>query len=276
MDNLSLITNINLKKLRNIIILFAVFLISLLLTNVVFGQGFSGNDPASYQCFDKEGKLLSITPTLEDGVFVCRDGGEVYRAVIKPPSLQQIEIWFVKIVYFIWAFVATFSFVILLGVAYQYMISRNAGSALADARKRIAQYALGFALVFLAIPILNTTFRLLGVDDSVECYSGLTGGDNNVGIGFQFFFADLCTDPRGRYADPVNVVTDIVRRETEKGTNIVEIIRLTTEEIKKMKGTVCDSRVYSGTNKRKVFPVCVVSVCNGTWEIEIEPFTSCS
>ncbi len=215
-----------------------------MLVDTIFAQGFSGNDPSSYQCFDSEGKKLDVRPTLKDGVMTCEYEGKTYQAVLKPVSLQQLEIWFIKIVYFIWAFVATFSFVLLLGVAYQYMISRNAGSALAQARQRIFQYILGFALVFLAVPILSTMFRLLGVDDSIECYSGLSG-ENNVGIGFQFIFADLCTDPKGKYQDILGHLGRVINRERSKSpTNPIAVLTALRNEIDKINGTACDERSF--------------------------------
>ncbi|RMD77220.1 hypothetical protein D6810_01525 [Candidatus Dojkabacteria bacterium] len=255
---------------------FIVSIISLQTNQLrVLAQGFSGNNPSSYQCFDEKGNLLSLTPEpgtgKYEGSFVCVDGNKVYPAYLKPPSLQQIEVWFVRIVYTIWALVATFSFVLLLGVAYQYMISRDAGGALAKARDRIAKYFLGFALVFLAVPILSTTFRLLGVNDSVKCYSTLTGGgENNIGIGFQFFFSDLCTDPRGRFADP-QVILDMILEVLRSSDNIIEKIERVYELIAEINGTACDNRIYPDPMSRNILNGfgCLTNVCSsdGTWDV---------
>lgn len=256
-----------------------LFLLPVLHNEVVFAQGFSGNDPASYQCFDPQNKLTDVVPVLTDGVMLCDFGnGEVTRAVLRPPSLQQVEIWFVRIVYIIWAFVATFSFVILLGVAYQYIISRNAGEALAKARDRIAKYALGFALVFLAIPILNTTFRLLGVDDSVECYQGLTGGDNNVGIGFQFFFYDLCTDPRGNFdRSPLEIINEVILAGQNQGLTQDQIRANVVSKINEVNGTACDARRFNQVKSDQIrvlnIPIlCLQNACvSGVWNITLAP-----
>jgi hypothetical protein len=180
-----------------------LLLIILSLTGIpVFAQiqdfTFSGSNPESYQCFDDGGTFIDQVPTYDSvtGEFYCTVAGERVRAVLKPPQLQQLEIWFVRIVYTIWAMIASFSFLLLIYLGYQYLISQGDPTQIKAIRERIIRYIIGFALVFLAVPILITVFRLLGINDSVQCYQGLSDA-NNVGIGFQFFFSDLCTDPRG-------------------------------------------------------------------------------
>lgn len=196
----------------------------------VFAQiqdfNFSGNDPASYQCFDTNGNATpivdgdgngsddSIKKDDTSGVFYCDANGNnrfdssEARAVLKPPQLQQLEIWFVKIIYTIWALVASFSFLLIVWLGYQYLISRGDPTQIKAIRERIIRFIIGFVLVFLAVPILTTIFRLLGVNDSVKCYQGLTS-ENNVGIGFQFFYTDLCTDPAGLSTNPCDI-SDLV------------------------------------------------------------------
>lgn len=157
---------------------------------------FSGSSASSYQCIGENGQIdSSLTPyqeSVNSGSFVCpvdRDGdGKNDRAILKPPALQQIEIWFVRIIYVIWALVGTYSFILLVYLGYQYMLrGGTTDTQLVELRKRIIYYAIGFALVFLAIPILTTIFRLLNINTDADCY--------NVNIPtFQFFFANLCTD----------------------------------------------------------------------------------
>lgn len=166
---------------------------------------FSGNDPNSYQCIGLDGQVdttIEIYREFGDtGSFLCRidrDGdGQNDKAILKPPALQQIEIWFVRIVYVIWALVGTYSFILLVYLGYQYMLrGGTTDTQLVELRKRIIYYIIGFALVFLAIPILSTIFRLLNINTEADCY--------NVNIPtFQFFFANLCTDPSGGVADEV-------------------------------------------------------------------------
>lgn len=217
------------KKILKIIITLS-FLVFLPATTV-FAQfqdtPLSGNNPDSYECFDREGRLVTDGQVKKDesrGIFYCdRNNNSVYdecsdqiydqgdncdpRAQLKPPTLQQLEIWFLRIVYSIWAISATFSFLGIVYLGYQYMISRGAPEAMTKVKDRIVKFLIGLALVFLAVPILNTIFRLLAVNDSVECYAGLTNAANNVGIGFQFFFPELCTDPTGSVgtSDPCSV-----------------------------------------------------------------------
>jgi len=155
---------------------------------------FSGNDTNSYQCLDKVGNRLTNTiyKDPKSGYYLCAglnvDGIEGDdRAYFIPPTLQQIEIWFVRILYIIWAVIASFSFVLLVVLGYQYILrGGTTDTQLVELRKRIINYVIGFILVFLAVPILTTVFRLFGVNTEAECY------DVNM-PGFQFFFDNICT-----------------------------------------------------------------------------------
>ena len=188
------------SKKRRIYFLLVTLIVSLFIAPVLNAQvqdfDFSGNSADSYQCFNLHGDLINQKPQFDStlGEFYCMVDGTRIKAVLKPPALQELEILFVRVVYAIWALVATFSFLLLVYLAYQYLISRGDATQVKAIRERIIKYIIGFALVFLAVPILVTFFKLLGVNNTVQCYQGLSG-DNNVGIGFQFFFTDLCTDP---------------------------------------------------------------------------------
>lgn len=204
---------------------------------------YSGNNPESYQCFDASGKVIEDTdpntpqgtpmiPTGPDaqGNFYCNVGGVRYNAYLRPPALQQLEVWFVRILYAIWALVATLSFLLIVKLGYEYMISRGAPEAMARVRDRIVKYAFGFALVFLAVPVLSTTFRFLGINDQVQCY--------NVNMpGFQFFYTNLCTDPKSVIAtDPCTIISESIDPVT--GTISPDVIAQRTAEIV---GRVCQT-----------------------------------
>lgn len=182
------------------------FLYLILVVNLLFGHffvvnaqlqtfDFSANNPDSYQCFDKNSTNplpLDVQPDPDEfGNYYCLgNGGEKIIAQLRPPTLQQIEVWFVRILYAIWGLVASLSFLFLVKLGYEYLISRGDPTKITEVRKKIVSYIIGFALVFLAVPILTTVFRLLGVNTNAQCY--------NVSMpGFQFFFATLCTDPKG-------------------------------------------------------------------------------
>ncbi len=160
---------------------------------------FSGNNPDSYQCFDGSGQPDTTSNIVKDelrGFFFCDTNNNGFynageeQAVLRPPRLQQIEVWFVRIIYVVWALVGAYSFYLLVVLGYQVMISRGDPTSLPKIRQRIINYMIGFALVFLAIPILDTFFRLLGINKTVSCYDVQMPG-------FQFFFTTLCsgTDP---------------------------------------------------------------------------------
>jgi hypothetical protein len=185
------------------------FLYIFLFLNLLFAQvsvvhaqlqtfDFSANNPESYQCFDKDtGENLTDGPAQlpvqgpdDFGNYFCEYNGEKIIAQIRPPTLQQIEIWFVRILYAIWGLVASLSFLFLVKLGYEYTISRGDPTKITEVRKKIVSYIIGFSLVFLSIPILTTVFRLLGVNTSAQCY--------NVSMpGFRFFYSSLCTDPKG-------------------------------------------------------------------------------
>jgi len=235
-----------------------------LILNVFFGNAvlvsaqlqsfdFSANNPDSYQCFDKDtGENLTDENTDPSGVrlFVqgpddfgnyyccagtiipgspgiseCPTGQTKLIAQLKPPALQQIEVWFVRILYSIWGLVASLSFLFLVKLGYEYIISRGDPTKITEVRKKIVNYLIGFALVFLAVPILTTVFRFLGINTNAQCY--------NVSMpGFQFFYSSLCTDPKGviaaRFAaDPCTAISNGSEPEgiTCKGTGFEGLSR---------------------------------------------------
>lgn len=180
---------------------------------------FSGNNLESYNCIQDDGTVEtyvdawiasdpSFSPTNPprsgSGRFICPDGND---AILRPPALQQLEVWFVRIIYVIWAGVASFSFFFLVVLGYRWIISRGDVTKVTEIRQKIIYYFIGVALVFLAIPILTTVFRVLGINRSNQCY--------NVNMpGFQFFFEQLCTDPRNVVTDPCSftaIIDDISR-----------------------------------------------------------------
>ncbi|GIW58873.1 MAG: hypothetical protein KatS3mg086_158 [Candidatus Dojkabacteria bacterium] len=174
----------NLLLMSLIFFLFSFF--SLSVKAQMQDTPFSANDSScsSYQCFD------GSTPTYDSSKKLCMCGDE--PAYFKPPTLQQVEIWFVRIVYIVWAFVGSLSFVMLVYLGYQYMLKGGTSDqALVDLRRRIINYIIGVVLVFLAVPILTTFFRFLNINGDVKCYEFAEAGD----LTFRFFFPELCTDP---------------------------------------------------------------------------------
>lgn len=198
--------------MKKLLVLFFLALSNVFLFINVSAQvqpfNYSGNSPESYQCFDEKGVIIKVpgtdTPMQPEGPdaqgnFYCTLNGERYLGYLKPPALQQIEVWFVRILYAIWALVASLSFLLIVKLGYDYMITRGDVTKITAIRQRIINYAIGFALVFLAVPVLTTVFRFLGINENVDCY--------NVNMpGFQFFYTSLCTDPRSTVVEnPCNL-----------------------------------------------------------------------
>lgn len=137
-----------------------------------------------------ETNMVVLTPS-DNGYRVGEPGDPgclAKVATLKPPTLQILEIWFVRILYIVWAIIGSLSFFYLVVLGYRYMISRGDVTKITEIRQKIIYYIIGVGLVFLAVPILTTIFRLMGINDDVDCY--------NVEMpAFQFFFAELCTAP---------------------------------------------------------------------------------
>lgn len=186
-----------------ILLFFVQFFLLTSKVNAQFQDGdFSANDPqcSSYRCPEKAGLTSTLSYNNVSEFCECEySNGEVSLALIKPPALQQIEIWFVRIVYAIWAFVGSLSFLLLVYLGYQWILTRGDVTKITEIRQRIINYAIGTAFIFLALPILTTFFRLLGVNGEVQCYKFDTLPR------FQFFFPELCTDPLDLIvSDPCN------------------------------------------------------------------------
>lgn len=167
---------------------------------------FSANSSScsSYQCRNITGGSSSLIYNSSEKLCECiytSSTGSVSteKALLKPPKLQQAEIWFVRVVYIIWGIIGSFSFLMLVYLGYQYTITRGDVTKITAIRQRIINFVLGFILVFTAIPILTTFFRVLGLNGDIQCYKFDTLPR------FQFFFPELCTDPKNvLVGDPCN------------------------------------------------------------------------
>ncbi|MCS7317717.1 MAG: pilin, partial [Candidatus Dojkabacteria bacterium] len=198
---------------------------------------FSGNDPKSYYCQDGTTPEQMEKDEI-DGFFYCKDGT---RAIIRPPTIQQFEILFKRIVYVIWAIVASLSFVMLVYLGYKYMIARDTSDReLVKLRKAILNYIFGFSLVFLSVPILTTLFKLLNLNTNISCYDIAMPG-------FQFFFPELCTDPIGiYYVNPKQVLQLLIQKaKSIKEKQNVELLEAYKQAYNEFNSTVCDINKYN-------------------------------
>lgn len=180
----------------NVIMGLAVFVVS----TPAFAQGFSGSDIGSYYCPRKE-NLTPITDANGDGLadvevvngnFICRysvsngGGTQTINALPRPPQLVQVQVWFIRIIYVLWGLSGVFFTLVLIYIGFLYMTSFGNDKQLSNVIKRFRNWMIGFVLVFLAYPILNTFFRVLNVEPNV-CYTELSLP------AFQFFFPNACT-----------------------------------------------------------------------------------
>jgi hypothetical protein len=168
--------------------------------------GFSGSDINQYTCtpgaVTSRAQLVLLDifsncgdPTTEgvfdcDGRFVCYylDDGKISQrdAIPTPPSLRIIEVWFVRIIFAIWALSGIVFTFVLISLGVQYMFSFGNPQAVERVIKKFQNFLLGFVLVFLSYPILNTFFNILPINDESQCFEQISMP------GFQFFFPQAC------------------------------------------------------------------------------------
>lgn len=178
------------------------FLLSLVLSGAIFfgfpslinAQTGYGSSAENYTC---EG-VATGRPLTTDAVpyydstlqkYVCRfdlngDGttsaNEVVSALPLPPRLQSAGVWFVAILYALWGLAGIFFTGLLIYIGFSYMTSQGDPGKLAEIKKRLMQWIIGFTIVMMAYPILNTVFSFIGLN---KC---LTRDIDR--IGFTIFF----------------------------------------------------------------------------------------
>lgn len=175
------------KKVSVFLLAFVMVSISGLFTTQVAAQGFAGSNVGNYYCLPRNGQPGPAVSII-DGDYVCDydgDGEADARAVPRPPHTQQLQVWFIRILYIIWAVAGIIFTLVLMGIGFQYLTSFGNEVALADVIKQFRKWIVGFGLVILAYPMLNTFFNVVGLRESA-CL------DTIELPGFQFFFPRAC------------------------------------------------------------------------------------
>lgn len=212
-------------KFLTVILAFSFF--SLLITGGVSAQNFSGSDPCNYYCpklpnakfVVPSSSTLAACPSSTDekvqsvwlsegsetgGVnYVCwynvttvdSTGKSVTNTVQRnaspfPPTLTQVEVWFVRIIYIAWALAGIYFTGVLMYIGFLYLTSMGNDNATADAIRALRKWIVGVALVFLAYPALNTFFAILPLNTDISCYEEI----KSVLPGFQLVFPNICTN----------------------------------------------------------------------------------
>lgn len=193
---------------KTLLLVSGIFLLSPI--GQVNAAGFSGSDINQYTC--SPGAVTSgvatflldlfsscSDPTTDgvfncDGRFVCyfpdgNNGFEVKDAIPRPPTLRVLEVWFVRILFAIWALSGIVFTFILISIGVEYMFSFGNEVAVGKVIKRFQNFLLGFVLVFLSYPLLNTFFNILPINDESQCFEQINMP------GFQFFFPQACGAP---------------------------------------------------------------------------------
>lgn len=174
-------------RIGRILVTLVVALMYFVLPFSVQAQGF-GSDPDNYECARYRGKDGVIQET-QDGitcVYVLDDGSLFVKdAILKPPQLQILQVWFVRILYVIWGVSGVVFTFILISIGMQYLLSFGNVDAVGQVIKRFQKFVVGLALVFLSYPLLATFFQLLPLNEDT-CYADVQMP------GFQFFFPNAC------------------------------------------------------------------------------------
>lgn len=169
------------------IVLFVLLSMSASLTSPVYAGPFSGSEIGNYFCAGHE-EIRPQAITTEGGTnYVCIIDGVRVNAVPRPPTIQVIEIWFVRVLYAVWGITGVVFIFIIMWIGLNYMFALGNAVAQADAIKRFQRWALGLVLIFLSYPGLNTFFNILPISDDY-CYEELV----EATPGFRFFFAEIC------------------------------------------------------------------------------------
>jgi len=101
-----------------------------------------------------------------------------------PPTLQQFEILFVRILVVAWSLGGFLWLGYFIAIARLYFTSEQA--KIEEAKKRFLRWVIGFALFYLSRAIIISIMGVLIADDT-NCYAEF---DSNVA--FKFFFSEVC------------------------------------------------------------------------------------
>lgn len=174
------------KKVTVLLLVLMFGSLAGLFSKPVEAQNFAGSNVDNYYCLPRNGTTPKVT--VDDGDYVCDydgDGKSDARAVPRPPSSRQLQYWFIRVLYIVWALAGIVFTLVLIGIGFQYLTSFGNEVALADVIKQFRKWLVGLGLVILAYPMLNTFFNVVGLRDS-ECLNDLQLP------GFQFFFPTAC------------------------------------------------------------------------------------
>lgn len=107
-----------------------------------------------------------------------------------PPTFQQIEYMFVRLIYFLWISGGIIFGFFLAYAGWMYFSSLGEQDKMAEARDRASKWLISVLLYFFSRPIVATMMHEF-VSDNVNCYAELNEP------GFTFFFPTACTSGVG-------------------------------------------------------------------------------
>lgn len=202
--------HINLIGKYSLLALLFLSITSMSTVDVSAQSVFYGSNVNNYTCYERDGdpgvfniceadrsNCKPVNPSSPDAnnelsgfnnpdyICVYSDGFET-QAIPKPPTIQIIEIWFVRILYVVWAFSGIAFTFILISIGFEYMTSFGNAQAQAHSIKRLRYWIIGLGLVFLAYPMLNTFFSILPINRDAACLRDLDLP------GFHIFYPEAC------------------------------------------------------------------------------------
>ncbi len=159
-------------------------------------SNFAGSNIDNYYCpnitITQDGETTEYESNWDPIESNCRylcyyPNGAVRDAIASPPKLQQLEVWFVKILYMAWGLSGVVFTFILIYIGFLYMTSKGNDKMMADVKTKLRNWFIGLVLIFLSYPVLNTFFRAIGINEDA-CYYDVT----QTMPGFKFFFPTVC------------------------------------------------------------------------------------
>jgi hypothetical protein len=140
----------------------------------------------------------------------CSWDGRTFKAVSVPPTLQQVENYFLDAVYIFWAFIGIYAVFRAIALGFEYMTNATAPERLGEVVSKLRWWLLAVVLAALAVPLLHYIYRIVGVQ-STRCYYLDDGNEVIYDLtvpGFTFFFKDVCTDGERLGVTPVTPTTN--------------------------------------------------------------------
>lgn len=122
-------------------------------------------------------------------------------ANLVPPTLQQLENYFLDIIYIVWSVVGLYFAGNIFYIGFKKMTEGFSPEQQGKVMTQLAYWIVGLIGFFIAVPALQYFYQILDINHT-KCFydtDQVAGGEEVVYDltlpGFTFFFRDVCTGP---------------------------------------------------------------------------------